>query len=275
MTSPLLEELYEKYDIANLQYGKVHDKLGDVYEEFCVTILSDSENLLKAKANEQPASLNYKVYLSILNCCGIKDFANIKRVSATNIVPHRLTHRSSKTDVIITITYINGQENKIAMSCKQSYVSKMAFAEFDVETICREVGITDERLKALMLKHQADKSAINFTDAEKTELRTLLQPIREKLVRWVITGTTEQNPTEIVYPTKIIKFKLKAPKNRFDIKVDKGELSLVSFIAVTVEDYIHSVIYDQKGRVRKAGFYTGLYWTRASGSGSKKIQFKA
>lgn len=32
MNTALLDNLYKKYDIANLSYGKVHDKLGDAYE---------------------------------------------------------------------------------------------------------------------------------------------------------------------------------------------------------------------------------------------------
>ena len=275
MTSLLLEELYKKYKIADLTFGTIHDKLGDAYEEFCVTVLSDDMNLQKAKLNIKPENLDYEVYLSILNCCGITDFTCIKNISATNKIPHRQTHGLSKTDVIITITYENGTENKIAMSCKQSYVPKMAFAEFDVETICREVGITNERLKALMLKHQTDKSAKHFTNAEKAELRTLLEPIRENFVRWVITGSPYKNPTDIVYPTIIVIFKLKKPANRYDIKVSNGDLSLVSFGAVTVEDYIHSIIYDKKGNVKNGGFGTGLAWTYATGSGGFKIQFKA
>lgn len=275
MTSLLLEELYKIYKIAELTYGTIHDKLGDAYEEFCVTVLSESENLQKAKSNIEPTNLDYEVFLSILNCCGITDFSNIKEISATSKIPHRKTHGLSKTDVIISITYDNGTENKIAMSCKQSYVPKMAFAEFDVETICREVGISDNRLKALMLKHQTDKSAKDFTPAEKAELRTLLEPIRENFVRWVITGSPDKNPTDVVFPTIIVKFKLKKPANRYDIKVSNGDLSLTSFGAVTVEDYIHSIIYDKKGNVKNGGFGTGLAWTYATGSGGFKIQFKA
>lgn len=275
MTSLLLQELYKKYNIANLTFGTVHDKLGDVYEEFCVTILSDSVNLIKAKANKKPASLDFEVYIAILKSCGITDFANIEKISATNKIPHRLTRGLSKTDVIITVTYNNGQENKIAMSCKQSYAPKIAFAEFDVNTICREVGISDERIKALMLKHQTDKSARNFTNAEKAELRALLEPIKENFIRWVITGSPDKNPTEIVYPTIIIKFKLEKPSNRHDIKIDNGDLSLTSFVSTTVEDYIRSIIYNKKGKARKGGFGTGLAWTYATGSGGFKIQFKA
>lgn len=275
MTSALLEELYKKYEIADLSFGKIHDKLGDVYEEFCIDILSNVENLRKAKENERPNELNYGVFLSVLSCCGIVDYSHIKKIVASNKIPHRSSHGLSKTDIVITITYENGQESKIAVSCKQSYVPKMAFAEFDVETICREVGITDERLKALMLKHQTDKSAKNFTNAEKLEMRTLLEPIRENFVRWVITGNPEKTPTDIVYPTIIVKFKLKKPADRYNIQISNGDLSLISFAAITVEDYVHNIIYNKNDVVRNGGFGTGLSWTYATGSGGFKIQFKA
>lgn len=275
MTSVLLEELYRKYKIADLTFGTIHDKLGDVYEDLCIAVLSDAENLRKAKENERSNELNYEVFLSILSCCGIADYSSIKKITASNKIPHRASHGLSKTDIIITITYENDQENKIALSCKQSYVSKMAFAEFDVETICREVGITDERLKALMLKHQTDKSAKNFTNAEKLEMRTLLEPIRENFVRWVITGNPEKTPTDIVYPTIIVKFKLKKPADRYNIQISNGDLSLISFAAITVEDYVHNIIYNKNDVVRNGGFGTGLSWTYATGSGGFKIQFKA
>ena len=40
MNTELLNELYEKYNIFNLTYGGIHDKLGDAYEEFCIKILT-------------------------------------------------------------------------------------------------------------------------------------------------------------------------------------------------------------------------------------------
>lgn len=43
MKTALLNELYTKYNIANLTFGAIHDKLGDVYEEYCVTILQSKQ----------------------------------------------------------------------------------------------------------------------------------------------------------------------------------------------------------------------------------------
>ena len=66
MKSEILDKLYEKYDIANLAFGKIHDKLGDVYEEFCIIILQDVDNLNKAKNNTEDNSLEFKVFIILI-----------------------------------------------------------------------------------------------------------------------------------------------------------------------------------------------------------------
>lgn len=274
MKSEILDKLYEKYDIANLAFGKIHDKLGDVYEEFCIIILQDVDNLNKAKNNTEDNSLEFKVFKAILGIYNINNFDLIEKITATNIVPHRETKGLSKTDIIATIHYIDKSEQKLAISCKQSTVPKVAFAEFDVETICREIGISDEMLKFLLLKHQSDASAKNFTPNEKNELKNKLAPIARDFVRWVITGCIEEHPTNIVYPTSIIKFQLKKPKNRYDISVLGDDFSFQSFKVHTIEDYI-DIIMLSNGRIKNGGFGTGLSWTYATGSKGVKIQFKA
>ena len=229
MKSVILDNIYKKYDIANLSYGAIHDKLGDLYEEYCITVLNNPEHLHLIKAGRDNSELEFQVFKAILAIYNIQDFSEIVKIEATNKIPHRETRGLSKTDVIMTILRENGEQSKFAISCKQSYAPKMAFAEFDVETICREVGITNSRLKYLMLKHQTEKSAKNFSAAEKQELRELLAPIAKRFIRWVVTGSPDENPANLVYPTSIIKFKLQKPKDRYNIKVDKGELQLLSY----------------------------------------------
>lgn len=275
MKSSLLEELYSKYDIANLKFGGIHDKLGDLYEEYCVRVLEDANNLKLAKRGAECGALEVQVFSQILEAFDITDFSSIEKIEASTKIPHRETRGLSKTDVILTVYYNDGHYSKHALSCKQSTVAKIAFAEFDVNTICREIGIEDELLRALLLKHQNDKSAKNFTPAEKEELRARLLPIAREFVRWVITGSTELNPTNLVYPTAIIKFKLKKPKDKSDIHVENGDFDYISFGVCSVEDYIDGIMFTPKGTPRSGGFGTGLAWTYATGSGGYKIQFKA
>lgn len=274
MNSAILEQLYEKYDIANLSFGKIHDKLGDVYEEYCIIVLQDIDNLNKAKNNIIDTSLEFSVFKSLLGIYDISNFGPIEKITATNVVPHRETNGLSKTDIIATIHYTNNREQKYAISCKQSSVRKVAFAEFDVDTICREVGISDEVLKCLLLKHQSDASAKHFTPSEKSQLKDRLAPIARNFVRWVITGSIEEQPTDIVYPTSIIKFQVKKPKSRYDFSVANGDFGYQSFKVHTIEEYIDTIMLSN-GKIRNGGFGTGLSWTYATGSKGVKIQFKA
>ena len=273
MKSLLLEKLYDKYDIANLTFGKIHDKLGDLYEDYCIDILQDVNNLYKANNHIKCDSLEYSIFTALLSAYNITAYDSIESITATNIVPHRETHGLSKTDIIATIHYVDKSEQKLAISCKQSTVPKVAFAEFDVETICREVGITDEILKSLLLKHQTDASAKNFTAIEREQLKGRLAPIARKFVRWVITGSIEEHPANVVFPTSIIKFQLKKPQHH-PFSIANGDFAYQSFKVHTIEEYIDSIML-ANGKIKNGGFGTGLSWTYATGSKGVKIQFKA
>lgn len=275
MNTSLLNTLYEKYDIANLSYGKVHDKLGDVYEEYCISIFTNKDFLSAFQNGENIDNVEFEIFKTLLTKGGVKNIHEIKEISATNVVPHRATHGNAKTDVIATILYDNGQEMKLPISSKQSYVRKVAVAEFDIDTICDEAKIDNARIRELMRKFQAAKSAKGLSNSEKVELKELLKPYAKNLVRWAITGSPEENPSNVVFPKLLVKFKISKPKDRFNIHVDKGELHYLDHSIYTIDEYIDLTMYDRNGNIRNGGFGTGLSWTYASGSGGRKIQFKA
>lgn len=273
MKTVLLDSLYDKYDIGNLEFGKIHDKLGDAYEEYCKTILNTEDylNNLKVKIC---VSLEEKILFDILRCSKLDDFKVIKKISATTNIPHRNTGGNSKTDIIAYIQLLDGRKITVPISCKQSTVSMVALAEFDVDTICREININDARLKELLLKHQIDCSAKNFTDDEKSEMRELIKPISRSFVRWVLTGSPEENLDDVCIPTVIIKFKLRKPVDKKKININKGDFECLSFSVYTMEEYIDSIMYTKAGKPRRGGFGTGLSWTYATGSKGTKMQFK-
>lgn len=275
MNTPLLEKLYAKYNISNLSYGIVHDKLGDAYEEYCILIFSNKEFLSAFQKGENIDRVEFNIFKSLLTKASIADIKNIKEITATNIVPHRKTHGNAKTDVIATITYSDGKEIKLPISSKQSYVRKVAVAEFDIDTICDEAKIDNARVRDLMRKFQIAKSAKGLSNSEKIELKELLKPYAKNLVRWAITGSPEENPTDVVFPTLLVKFKISKPKDRYHIEVDKGELHYLDHSIYTIDEYIALTMYDKNGNIKNGGFGTGLSWTYASGSGGRKIQFKA
>lgn len=274
MYTQRLKDLYIEYNIASLPFGSIHDKLGDVYEKFCVQILENEKYLAMAKRKEKNTDLEYNIFLGLFSVYGINEFTNIKHIGGSDPIPPRLSHGLSKTDVIAHITYNDGTTRNLPISCKQSTVSKVAFAEFDVGTICSEIGIGEGRLKTLILKHQTDASAKNFTIAEKKELKELLAPIARNFVRWVITGSPDTENDDLRFPTSIIKFVLKKPKDRYDINVAGGDFEMKGYKIYTIEEYIDTIMLNSNGSVKTGGFGTGLSWTYATGSKGQKIQYK-
>lgn len=275
MNTNLLSSLYEKYDIANLTYGKVNDKLGDVYEEYCIMILKNKSFLDAIKAGEKMDSVEFDIFESLLSKGNIRNISDISKIDATDIVPHRDTHGNAKTDVIATIKYMDESKVLLPISSKQSYAPRVAVAEFDVDTICNEAGIDDLRIRELMGKFQAARSAKGLTNSEGRELRELLKPHAIDLVRWSITGSPDENPRDVIFPKLIVKFKTMKPRDRYNAQVDRGELQYQSHAVYTIDEYIYLTMHDKKGKDRRGGFGTGLSWTYASHSGGKKIQFKA
>lgn len=260
--SDLLCELYKEYDIANLKFGTVGDKLGDVYEKFIVTILQTPDLLSFFNANQTKKSLEYEIFCKILYCCNLTSSSNIIKIKATSDIGRRTTGGLSKTDVIATIHFKNGNVKEFPLSIKQSTVAKVAFAEFDVKTIINEVKITDDRLIYLLEKHQVDKSAKNFTKQEKEDLKNLMSPIAKSFVRWVITGSPNKSD-DLRIPVCVVK-----------LQTAKQTYNLLNYNVYNVDEYINHIMIGKNGEIKLGGFGTGLSWTYATGSGGKKIQFK-
>ena len=258
--TPLLEDLFEKYDIYNLPHGIKEDKLGDLMEEYC-TILLNAQELLEDWQNGRLNLDNTDEYLYslIMEKSGV-DPDDIIEVEATTDIEHRYTGGNSKTDVLATLFFERG-EDYYPISVKQTTVAKVAMAEFDAETIFREVGITDPIVRRLILKHQADASAINFTREEKVLLTEHLKPYARSFVRWVLTGTAVDSD-DLRFPKVMVKLQMSKQDEILDIQV------------YNIDEYVDSVMLDRFGSVKAGGFGTGLGWTYATGSKGRKIQFK-
>lgn len=256
----LLLQLFHEYDIANLTHGIKEDKLGDLFEEYCVKILSSPSLLTKAK--REPLLLNNPdewLFGQIVNKAEI-DIQQVVSMSATTKIPHLASGGNSKTDVILTVHTAVG-EQKHTISVKQTTAAKVAMAEFDVETIVNEVGITDSIVKELMTKHQVDASAKNFTTTEKQTLTDRLAPFARSLVRWVLSGSPVESQ-DLRVPTILVRIQM--------TKTD--EISAMNI--TSIDEQIDKIMLDKKGKVKSGGFGTGLSWTYATGSKGRKIQFK-
>lgn len=258
-----IKEAYAEYNIDNLTYGEVGDKLGDAYESFVVNVFNDIKYLDEFNYLNTN-KLDERIYKEIITREGI-DINNISEIEATDDIPKRDSGGNSKTDVLVKVLMKNGQVINIPISVKQTTVTKVAMAEYDVDTILRETGINNKDIEELMKKHQADASAKNFTAKEKETLKLELAKDnnKDKLLRWIFTMSPVKNNDDIRIPRYIIRFQL-----------DKKNLKVKELGIFNIDEYINHVSTDKKGKPAKGGFGTGLSWTYATGSKGKKIQFK-
>lgn len=262
--TPLLSGIMSDYDILSLENGKKQDKLGDVFEDFALKVLSDDKNLTAYQAgNLSDTDLDGYIFKFVLDSGLVPNKSDIIKIETTNNIDRRDTGGNAKTDLIAIFTYKDASTYKLPIGIKQTTAKKVAVAEFDVDTIAREVGITDTVLIEYLLKHQTDASAKNFTESEKQDFITRLRPHAVDLVRWVITGNRLVDTNDLRCPKLFIQFNISKDLQVKDIKI------------MNVDQYVDTIMKTPNGATKKGGFETGLAWTYATGSKGHKIQFKA
>lgn len=264
-SSPLLNQIYNQYGLANLtNVGHLTDKLGDVYENFILKIF---ENKIVAMSWGLGTSEKYIVD-ALLSQLGFT-FNDIVELSASDSgIPLTINNGTPKTDVYLMFNLINGETHLTPISVKQSTVKKVAIAEYSVNNIITALGIQDPILIQLLMKHQTDASAKNFTTAEKVQLETLLESYADSLIRWCLTLNPNPTVQDIRHPEYIVRFALN------DKKVPNQRYCLNSVEVYSIDQYIRFIRYSAKGALKLGGFGTGLSWTYATGSKGKKIQLK-
>lgn len=261
MRTDLLSKLYDDFGIDELphtQHGVTSDRLGKLYEKYVLDIFKDIESLKKysTDAFPQEKSISSKL-LEALNF----DLNNIVDVSSSDAdLGRTIAGGSPKTDATIMLTFNDQSSRLVPLNIKHSSKKKVSIAEYDVETICTGVGIPDGELKELIRKHQNDQSAKLFTPVQKQRLTELLEPYRERFIRWCVTLSAEKSEGNILHPDLLIRFKV-------------VEREYVDVTIKNIDDYVNDRIAEGS-KARKPGFGTGLNWTYASGSKAKKMQFK-
>lgn len=264
MTSALLKSLYEGERIfledgeKRKQTGKLSDTLGKIYEIYISSIFESIESLkhyLDFPEERKDFDEERKIIKEILSLINVS-VAEISSIrSSREELPRTEAGGQPKTDVVLYIEKKDYSSRIVALNIKHSKQPKVSIAEYDVDTICNSVGITDKELISLMKKHQTDASAKNFTPEEKNKLQNLLNAHKEQLVRWCISLSSTPKINCEKYPEILIRFTVVDCQYK-GVKIQ------------TTEEYVRETIQN------KSGFGTGLSWTYATGSKGKKIQFK-
>lgn len=261
MRTELLSKLYDDFGIDQLphtQHGITSDRLGKLYEKYILDIFKDIESLKKYSTDVFPQEKD--ISSKLLNALNF-DLSEILNVRSSDAdLGRTIAGGSPKTDATITFTFNDQSSRLVPLNIKHSSKKKVSIAEYDVETICRGVGIPDGELKELIRKHQNDQSAKFFSPLQKQRLTALLEPYREQFIRWCVTLNAEKSEGNILHPDLLIRFKV-IGREYVDVTIKN------------IDDYVNDRIAEGS-KIRRPGFGTGLNWTYASGSKAKKMQFK-
>ncbi|MCS3528623.1 MspI family type II restriction endonuclease [Acinetobacter johnsonii] len=261
MRTELLSKLYDDFGIDQLphtQHGITSDRLGKLYEKYVLDIFKDIESLKKYSTDVFPQEK--EISSKLLNALNF-DLSEILNVSSSDAdLGRTIAGGNPKTDATITFTFNDQSSRLVPLNIKHSSKKKVSIAEYDVETICRGVGIPDGELKELIRKHQNDQSAKLFSPLQKQRLTALLEPYREQFIRWCVTLNAEKSEGNILHPDLLIRFKV-IGREYVDVTIKN------------IDDYVNDRIVEGS-KTRRPGFGTGLNWTYASGSKAKKMQFK-
>ena len=107
-TTATLSRFMSYYNILNLSHGAKEDKLGDVYEDYCVEILGSNDLLDKAKNNSlNLANTDEYIFHSVFSKNIVPYIEKIYHISATKNIQHRMTGGNPKTDIIVDIQVNN------------------------------------------------------------------------------------------------------------------------------------------------------------------------
>lgn len=215
-----------------LKSGRAKSLRGINYE----ILLRDEFN--NWKESKHPVLNNLLMYLNL-------DFKEIELITATTKVPLLPSGGSPKTDLILTIKKSSDEILKKSISCKRSSSRVVTFHEYSALDFINILGISGQKTKNLLKKHQRDGSAKNFTIKEKEYLELKLKPLREILWEWVFLG-----------------------------KHHNGQGSQIVDLLIT-NDKVHAYEDYRKFLLnKKSGFGTGLHWTYQSKGKGKTIQLK-
>lgn len=264
--SDLLDQLYDQYSLESItSVGRLTDKLGDVYEHFILKIFEN-----RRVAMSWPSGTVEKYIVDALLFKIGLTFSDITNLSASDRdIPTTFRNGTPKTDVYIRFDLTDGSTHLTPISVKQSTVKKVAIAEYRVADIVTALDIQDPILIQLLMKHQTDASAINFSLTEKLQLKALLAPYVDSLIRWCLTLNPDPTVQNILHPEYLIRFSLNHPN-----KFPNNRYCLSSVNVYSIDEYIHYIRRTTNGALRAGGFGTGLSWTYATGSKGTKIQLK-
>ena len=249
--------LIENIALSTLTVGKQKDIQGKDFEIRVADILSDKNNLIRwNKDSGVIDGSHYPIFETILNSFKLIK-GSINKIHATaskekiGILPSK---GNPKTDVLVTITLISGENITKTISCKRTNAKSVSVHEYSAESFSDVLDSSNSKLKDLLILFQNTPSLRDFGEENTRLLTEELKPYSKKLSEWVLGGVHGIGNKDIQWATHILTY------NNNDNSV----------ACKTINEYIDKLT--EQGI--KGHFGTFFSWTYPSKKRGKKIQLK-
>lgn len=201
--------LIESIALSTLTVGKQKDIQGKNFEMRVADILSDENNLIRwNKGSGVIDGRHYPIFETILNSFGLIK-GSINKIHATTskekigILPSK---GNPKTDVLVTITLVSGENIIKTISCKKTNAKSVSVHEYSAESFSDILNSSNSKLKNLLISFQNTPSLRDFGQENTRLLTEELEPYNKKLSEWVLGGIHGIGNKDIQWATHILTY---------------------------------------------------------------------
>jgi len=251
-----LYHMIENHALSDETVGKSKDLKGNNFERLIAYTLQATNNIIKWKHNfATDEGLHYNVFETIVNALGLipEQVSTIEATSEKSVIGRLPSGGNPKTDVLVTVTFVDETVNYYTISCKRSSEKSVSVHEYTASTFADVLDSQNGELRALLMGFQKSGSMTDFGEDNCSRLTNVLQPYIEKLTRWVISGEGGIGTSPIQCAQYIITYD----------DVDE------TFVIHTTKDYCRKLINNVSG-----AFGTPFAWTYPSKRRGQRIQLK-
>ncbi len=240
-----------------MELGRKWDSDGKNFECKIAEILS-YENYLrqwKRKIMPPPDNSGFSFFTKMVSTFGLCPQSVLRIVATTDkgAIGYLPSGGPPKTDVLVDVTFLDGQSRRITLSCKRSKKNQVSFHQYSADTFADVLDPENVKLRSLLKTFQLFGNECNMPEGTSEELRLELSKYRENLAQWVVAGIGGGGDPQKHIVQYVVSYQ--TSKNIFSVH--------------SVEDYCARIAG------KSSQFGTPFQWTYASGQRGKCIQLKA
>ena len=201
-----LVSLIENYSLGTTLSGSKAAKKGLNFEDLLVRILKNGQNLERWKGNSLAAGFQYHIFRLVVDKLELLP-AEVESLEASNVIPNlpKYTYKDgstkrggrSKTDVLLTVSFTDGNHEKYTFSCKNTTKADVTVFQFPPKYCVDVLGITENDTEELLLDYVKAGGPKKLDPAKAELLTARLAPYLYKFNRWVLHGIENDGSTAI------------------------------------------------------------------------------